>query len=47
MKNKLGMRNEELGISTLSPRALEMGGWAAFQIPNSYFLIEWEVGWTW
>jgi len=35
------MRNEELGIrnSPPPPPVSEAGGWAAFLIPNSYFLI--------
>ena len=38
---QLGMRNEELGIrnSPPPPPVSEAGGWAAFLIPNSYFLI--------
>ena len=39
MKGEFGMRNEELGIEALPLRALEMDGWSAFLIPNSYFLI--------
>jgi len=33
------MRNEELGIPFLPPVIGIAGGWAAFRIPNSYFLI--------
>jgi hypothetical protein len=33
------MRNEELGIPFLPPMIGIAGGWAAFLIPNSYFLI--------
>jgi len=33
------MRNEELGIPVLPPDNGIAGGWVAFLIPNSYFLI--------
>ena len=33
------MRNEELGIPLQPPMIGVAGGWAAFLIPNSYFLI--------
>jgi hypothetical protein len=46
MMTEFGMRNEEFGIPDRPPRALEMGGWVAFLIPNSYVLIRWVVGWT-
>ena len=39
---ELGMRNEELGIPNHPPSQFgnsAPGGWAAFLIPNSYFLI--------
>ena len=42
MNDELGMRNEELGIPSRSPCGRFVfvpGGWAFFQIPNSYFLI--------
>ena len=45
MKNEFGMRNEELGIPTPPPVEIDAGGWAAFLIPNSYFLIGRVGGW--
>ena len=39
MNIELGMRNEELGIPLRPPGVIVAGGWAAFLIPNSYFLI--------
>ena len=33
------MRNEELGIPNRHPMNGVAGGWVAFLIPNSYFLI--------
>jgi len=42
MTHELGMRNEELGISTRLPCDPDGGGWATFLIPNSYFLIGWS-----
>jgi hypothetical protein len=45
---ELGMKNEELGIPLRPPHDLDnMGGWAAFLIPNSYFLIGWLAGRVW
>ena len=38
MTAELGMRNEELGIPA-APPLVNSGGWVAFLIPNSYFLI--------
>jgi len=41
MTIELGIRNEELGIPIHPPPELDdTDGWAAFLIPNSYFLIE-------
>jgi len=45
MMTEFGMWNEELGIPGRPPGAVEMGGWVAFLIPNSYFLIGWGIGW--
>jgi hypothetical protein len=45
--NELGMRNEDLGIPTLPLTRNVLwpaGVWAAFLIPNSYFLIESPIG---
>jgi hypothetical protein len=45
MTFELGMRNEELGIPLRPPRGLDdLGGWVAFLIPTSYFLIVWVGG---
>jgi hypothetical protein len=39
MREKIGMRNEELGIPYHPPMICIADGCAAFLIPNSYFLI--------